>query len=113
MTDSETYREIAVDRLAPSEVQWALNNDEVHGIAYAFENPVAVVDASDDPDDDRKTYLIRAKPEDVAYAIVEINEWIIDQPRDSAGALDAHRFVTALSREGLFEKVEDDDDTAG
>jgi len=81
MTDSKPYREFVVDRLLPSEVQWALHHDAVHGIAYAFENPIAVTDASDDPDDARQTYLIRADPEDVANAIVEINEWIIDQPR--------------------------------
>ena len=113
MTDSESYREFAVGPLLPSEVQWALNNDQVHGIADVLKDPVAIVDvASDDPDEDRKTYLIRANPDDVANAIVNINDWIADRPHGSPGALDAHGFVTALSSEGLTENAEDDDDTS-
>jgi hypothetical protein len=108
MTESEAdYREIAVDRLEPREVEWVLAHDEVHGIAYAFADPIAVMDASDDPDDDRKTYLVRVRRDDLSNAIVEINEWIVDQPKFSDAAADAHRFVTALSREGLSERVDD------
>jgi hypothetical protein len=111
MTNREDYRNYAVRGLLPSEVQWALSHDAVHGIAFAFENPVAVTDTTEDLDDGRKTYLIRADPKDVANAIVEINEWIIDQDRNSPDALDAIGFVRALSREGLLENVEGDDYT--
>lgn len=70
------YRNLAVNRLRPSEIQWALNHDAVHGIAYAFRNPVAVAESLEDPDDDRRTYLVRVKRDDLANALEKINEWI-------------------------------------
>ena len=54
--DDHDYRNLAVNRLRPSEIHWALNHDAVHGIAYAFKNPVAVAESIEDPDDDRRTY---------------------------------------------------------
>lgn len=102
------YRNLAVNRLRPSEIQWALNHDAVHGIAYAFKNPVAVAEATEDPGDDRKTYLIRVKRDDLANALDKINEWILDNPGPSG--MQAYGFVRALSREGLTDRAIGDDD---
>ena len=102
------YRNLAVNRLRPSEVQWALNHDAVHGIAYAFRNPVAVAESSDDPQDDRKTYLVRVKRDDLARALTKINEWIVKNP--GTGGMQAYGFVTALSREGLSERTIGDEE---
>jgi hypothetical protein len=98
-TDEDQYRNLAVNRLRPGELRWALNHDAVHGIAYAFRNPVAVAESIDDPQDDRKTYLIRVKRDDLASALGRINDWIVKNP-GPAGML-AYGFVRALSREGL------------
>ena len=100
------YRNLAVDHLRPSEIHWALNNDAVHGIAYAFKNPVAVAASSDDENDDRKTYLIRVKRDDLAKALREINQWITKNP--GKAGMHAYGFLRALSREGLSERVADD-----
>lgn len=102
------YRNLAVNRLRPSEIRWALNNDAVHGIAYAFKNPVAVADSLDDPDDDRKTYLIRVRRDDLARALDRINDWIAGNP--GPAGMHAYGFVRALSREGLTERTTGDDD---
>lgn len=102
------YRNLAVNRLRPSEIRWALNNDAVHGIAYAFKNPVAVADSLDDPDDDRKTYLIRVRRDDLARALSRINDWITENP--GPAGMQAYGFVRALSREGLTERTTGDDD---
>src|SRR5271165_5666163 len=106
-SDENEYRNLAVDGLRPSELQWALNNDAVHGIAYAFKNPVAVAEASDDPNDDRETYLIRVKRDELANALGKINEWIVKNP--GRAGMHAFGFVRALSREGL-ESVTDDEE---
>jgi hypothetical protein len=106
--DENAYRNLAVDRLRPKEIHWALNHDAVHGIAYAFNNPLAVTQASDDPNDDRKTYLVRVKRDDLAKAITKINEWIVENP-GSAG-MAAYGFLRALAREGLAEHIDDDED---
>ena len=106
-SDENEYRNLAVNGLRPSELQWALNNDAVHGIAYAFKNPVAVAEASDDPNDDRETYLIRVKRDEVANALAKINEWIVKNP--GRAGMHAFGFVRALSREGL-ERVADDEE---
>jgi hypothetical protein len=105
--EENDYRNLAVNGLRPSELRWALNHDAVHGIAYAFKNPVAVAEASDDPKDDRKTYLIRVKRDDVARALEKINDWIVKNP-GSAG-MHAFGFVRALSREGI-ERITDDEE---
>ncbi|HEY3994863.1 MAG TPA: hypothetical protein VGM40_02775 [Mycobacterium sp.] len=107
-SDDPDYRNLAVNRLRPGELQWALNHDAVHGIAYAFKNPVAVADPIDDPEDDRKTYLIRVRRDDLAKALGKINEWIIENP--GPGGMQAFGFVRALSREGLTERTPGDDD---
>jgi len=107
-SDDPDYRNLAVNRLRPGELQWALNHDAVHGIAYAFKNPVAVADPIDDPEDDRKTYLIRVRRDDLAKALGKINEWIIENP--GPGGMQAFGFVRALSREGLTERTTGDDD---
>jgi hypothetical protein len=78
--DEDEYRNLAVNRLRPSELRWALNHDSVHGIAYAFRNPVAVAESIDDPQDDRKTYLIRVRRDDLALALGKINDWIVRNP---------------------------------
>ena len=52
-SNDDEFRNLAVNRLRPSELHWALNHDSVHGIAYAFRNPVAVAESIDDPQDDR------------------------------------------------------------
>ena len=106
-SDENEYRNLAVNGLRPSELQWALNNDAVHGIAYAFKNPVAVAEASDDPNDDRETYLIRVKRDELANALGKINEWIVKNP--GRAGMHAFGFVRALSREGL-ESVTDDEE---
>jgi hypothetical protein len=106
-SDENDYRNLAVNGLRPSELQWALNHDAVHGIAYAFKNPVAVAEASDDPNDDRKTYLIRVKRAELATALGKINEWIGKNP--GRAGMHAFGFVRALSREGL-ERVTDDEE---
>lgn len=106
-SDENEYRNLAVNGLRPSELQWALNHDAVHGIAYAFKNPVAVAEASDDPNDDRETYLIRVKRDDLASALGKINEWIVKNP--GKAGMHAFGFVRALSREGL-ERVTDDEE---
>ena len=106
-SDENEYRNLAVNGLRPSELQWALNHDAVHGIAYAFKNPVAVAEASDDPNDDRQTYLIRVKRDEVANALAKINEWIVKNP--GRAGMQAFGFVRALSREGL-ERVADDEE---
>lgn len=111
MSDSDgndQYRNLAVNRLRPSELHWALNHDSVHGIAYAFRNPVAVAESIDDPQDDRKTYLIRVRRDDLARALENINDWIVKNP-GSAG-MQAYGFVRALSREGLNERKAGDEE---
>lgn len=104
--DDSDYRNLAVDGLRPGEVRWALNHDAVHGIAYAFKNPVAVAEASDDPDDDRQTYLVRIRRDDLASAFGKINEWITENP--GPAGMEAYGFVRALSREGLTERSSGD-----
>lgn len=106
--DDHDYRNLAVNRLRPSELQWALNHDAVHGIAYAFKNPVAVAESLDDPDDDRMTYLIRVKRDDLANAFGKINDWITENP--GPAGMQAFGFVRALSREGLTERAGGDDE---
>jgi hypothetical protein len=106
-SDENDYRTLAVNGLRPSELDWALNHDAVHGIAYAFKNPVAVAEASDDPNDNRKTYLIRVKRDDLANALGKINEWIVKNP--GKAGMHAFGFVRALSREGL-QCVTDDEE---
>ena len=106
-SDENDYRNLAVNGLRPSELDWALNHDAVHGIAYAFKNPVAVAEASDDPNDDRKTYLIRVRRDELANALRKINEWIAKNP--GRAGMYAFGFVRALSREGL-ERVTDDEE---
>jgi len=98
----DDFRNLAVNRLRPSELQWALNHDAVHGIAYAFRNPVAVAESIDDPQDDRKTYLIRVRRDDLAIALGKINDWIVKNP--GTAGMQAYGFVRALSREGLSER---------
>src|SRR5205807_7347639 len=100
--NEKDYRNLAVNRLRPSELHWALNHDSVHGIAYAFRHPVAVAEASDDPNDDRKTYLVRVRRDDLANALGKINDWIIQNP--GPAGMHAFGFVRALSREGLSER---------
>ena len=100
--DDDDYRNLAVNRLRPGELQWALNHDAVHGIAYAFKNPVAVAESIDDPKDDRKTYLVRVRRDDLAKALGKINDWIIENP--GPAGMQAFGFVRALSREGLTER---------
>jgi hypothetical protein len=102
------YRNLAVNRLRPSELQWALNHDAVHGIAYAFKNPVAVAESSDDPADDRKTYLVRVRRDDLAKALGKINDWIVQNP--GKAGMQAFGFVRALSREGLTERETGDEE---
>lgn len=106
--DDHDYRNLAVNRLRPSEIRWALNHDAVHGIAYAFKNPVAVAESVEDPDDDRKTYLVRVKRDDLAAALDKINAWIFDNP--GPAGMQAYGFVRALAREGLTEPATGDDD---
>jgi hypothetical protein len=106
-SDENEYRNLAVNGLRPSELRWALNHDAVHGIAYAFKNPVAVAEASDDPNDDRETYLIRVKRDELANALAKINEWIVKNP--GRAGMHAFGFLRALSREGL-ERVADDEE---
>jgi len=79
----------------------------VHGIAYAFRNPVAVAEALDDPHDDRKTYLIRVRRDDLARALGQINDWIVRNP--GPAGMQAYGLVRALSREGLSEKTGDEE----
>lgn len=100
--DDRDYRNLAVNRLRPSELRWALNHDSVHGIAYAFRHPVAVAEATDDPNDDRKTYLVRVRRDDLARALGRINDWIVQNP--GPAGMHAYGFVRALSREGLSER---------
>jgi hypothetical protein len=99
--DEDDYRNLAVDRLRPNELHWALNHDSVHGIAYAFRNPVAVAESLDDPDDERKAYLIRVKRDDLAKALDKISDWIAKNP--GPAGMHAYGFLRALSREGLSE----------
>jgi len=106
--DDDDFRNLAVNRLRPSELRWALNHDAVHGIAYAFKNPVAVAESTDDPEDDRKTYLVRVRRDDLARALGKINEWITDNP--GPAGMQAFGFVRALSREGLTERAIGDDE---
>lgn len=105
--NEDGYRNLAVNGLRPSELLWALNHDSVHGIAYAFKNPVAVAEASDDPADDRQTYLIRVKRDDLANALGKINDWIVNNP--GKAGMHAFGFVRALSREGL-KRIADDEE---
>ena len=106
-SNEDEYRNLAVKELRPSELDWALNHDAVHGIAYAFKNPVAVAEASDDPGDDRLTYLIQVKRDDLAKALEKINEWIVKNP--GKAGMHAFGFVRALSREGV-ERISDDEE---
>ena len=106
--DHDAYRNLAVNRLRPGELQWALNHDAVHGIAYAFRHPVAVAESSDDPADDRKTYLVRIRRDDLARALGKINDWIVANP--GKAGMQAYGFVRALSREGLSERGADDEE---
>lgn len=101
-TDDDEYRNLAVNLLRPSEISWAIEHDSVHGLASAFKDPVAVVNATDDPNDDRKTYLVRVKRRHLADAMDKINDWIIRNP--GPDGMHAFGFVRALSREGLAER---------
>jgi len=94
--DDHDYRNLAVNRLRPSEIRWA------------FRNPVAVAGSVEDPDDDRRTYLVRVRRDDLAKALEKINEWIFDNP--GPAGMQAYGFVRALSREGLTERAAGDDD---
>ncbi len=105
--DEDEYRNLAVNRLRPTELHWALNHDAVHGIAYAFRNPVAVAESLDDPQDDRKTYLIRVKRDDLAKALETINDWIAKNP--GPAGMHAYGFVRALAREGFSERSGDEE----
>jgi hypothetical protein len=107
-TDEDEYRNLAVNRLRPGELHWALNHDSVHGIAYAFRHPVAVAESIDDPQDDRKTYLIRVRRDDLATALGKINDWIGKNP--GPAGMQAYGFVRALSREGLGERTAGDEE---
>ncbi|GBG38725.1 hypothetical protein [Mycobacterium montefiorense] len=107
-SDDDGYRNIAVNGLRPNELHWALNHDSVHGIAYAFKNPVAVAESSDDPDDDRQTYLVRIKRDHLATALGSINEWIVRNPGKTG--MHAYGFLRALSREGLRESRTGDEE---
>jgi hypothetical protein len=104
----DDFRNLAVNRLRPAEVHWALNHDAVHGIGYAFRNPVAVAGALDDPHDDRKTYLVRVRRDDLAKAFDKINDWIAKNP--GPAGMQAYGFVRALSREGLSERRSGDEE---
>ena len=106
--DDNGYRNIAVNGLRPNELRWALNHDSVHGIAYAFKNPVAVADSSDDPDDERQTYLVRIKRDHLATALGNINDWIVKNP--GKAGMHAYGFLRALSREGLSERRTGDEE---
>ncbi|WAJ42517.1 hypothetical protein OK015_14565 [Mycobacterium sp. Aquia_216] len=106
--DDNGYRNIAVNGLRPNELRWALNHDSVHGIAYAFKNPVAVANSSDDPDDERQTYLVRIKRDHLATALGNINEWIVKNPGNTG--MHAYGFLRALSREGLGERTTGDEE---
>ncbi len=106
--DDNGYRTIAVNGLRPNELRWALNHDSVHGIAYAFKNPVAVANSSDDPDDDRKTYLVRIKRDHLATALGNIDEWIGQNPGKTG--MHAYGFLRALSREGLSDRRAGDEE---
>jgi hypothetical protein len=106
--DEDQYRNLAVNRLRPGELHWALNHDAVHGIAYAFRNPVAVADSLDDPQDDRKTYLVRVRRDDLAGALRKINDWIAENP--GPAGMQAYGFVRALSREGLGDRKTGDEE---
>ena len=97
--DDNEFANLAVNLLRPMEISWALDHDYVHGLGYAFNNPVAIADATDDPDDDRKTYLVRVRRTDLADAMDRINDWIIRNP--GPAGMHAFGFVRALSREGL------------
>ena len=107
-SNDDEFRNLAVNRLRPSELHWALNHDSVHGIAYAFRNPVAVAESIDDPQDDRKTYLIRVRRDDLATALGKINDWIGKNP--GPAGMQAYGFVRALSREGLGERTAGDEE---
>lgn len=106
--DDHGYRNIAVNGLRPNELRWALNHDSVHGIAYAFKNPVAVANSTDDPDDDRKTYLVRIQRDHLIAALGSINEWIVQNPGKTG--MHAYGFLRALSREGLSERRAGDEE---
>lgn len=106
--DDGGYRNTAVNGLRPNELRWALNHDAVRGIAYAFKNPVAVANSSDDPDDERKTYLVRIKRDQLATALGNINEWIVNNP--GTAGMHAYGFLRALSREGLGERHAGDEE---
>ena len=106
--DENDYRNLAVKELRPNEVHWVLNHDAVHGIAYAFKNPVAVAKSGDDPEDDRTTYLVRVRRDDLAEALRKINEWVIENP--GPAGMHAYGFVRALSREGLSERKAGDEE---
>ena len=106
--DRGGYRGVVLARLSPGAHKWALSHDDIHGIGYALKEPVAVEPVSDDPDDDRKAYMVRVKRRDLGPAIQNVNGWIGDCPHGAPGANDAHEFVSALSREGLFESADPD-----
>lgn len=106
--DDNGYRNIAVNGLRPNELRWALNHDSVHGIAYAFKNPVAVANSTDDPDDERKTYLVRIKRDHLSAALGSINEWIVQNPGKTG--MHAYGFLRALSREGLSDRRTGDEE---
>jgi hypothetical protein len=106
-SNDDGNRILAVNGLRPSELDWALNHDSVHGIAYAFKNPVAVAAASEDPADNRKTYLVQVKRDDLANALGKINDWIVNNP--GKAGMHAFGFLRALSREGR-ERISDDEE---
>ena len=104
--DENDYRNLAVKGLRPRELQWALNHDAVHGIGYAFKNPVAVAEASDDPNDDRRP--ISSGSDAITWPM----RWEKSTKRSSSpgkAGMHAFGFVRALSREGL-ERVADDEE---
>jgi len=78
------------------------------GIAYAFKNPVAVAKSGDDPEDDRTTYLVRVRRDDLAEALTKSTSGSSKIPGPSG--IHAYGFLRALSREGLSERKAGDEE---
>ena len=112
--DQNEYRDIEFTIYA-DDLAWALNNDALHGIAYALKAPIWDEPTSDDLEDSRRRLLIRVKRDDLDNAMDKLESLAGDLPQSDPTQVHAHGVVSALYREGLRERagldtLDDEDD---
>ena len=92
------------------DLDWALKNDAVHGIADALSKPIVDEPVNDDPDDKRRRLMIRVKRDDLDHALNKLENLAGELPQSDPTQMHAHRVVSALYQEGLVERTDPDKD---